>query len=460
MGIGQYVNKAFGIGVALRTEQRHVDNVLNSILYGNLVGFNDVVFYNYSTEDYIKKGYKANPEVFAIVNKIVQKTLVPPIYLYEEKPDQKAMKYKSCKKSRDVMELNKHKIYVTKALEFTEKAQDLQDLLANPNNKQTWREMSELGRIFYQLQGEYFIYRETAIDSDIALSLHVCPANLMVQVYGGDDVNNAIVGWKLNMLNGMIRTLDAKDVLLIKRANPEFDSMGSQDRGMSPLESGQKYLQLNESSLKAWINSSENEGAKGILSPNHADPKLWLNPTQTELLQKSVDEKVNGVSNKNKVITSGMPVQYTSMALSPTALAVLEALKYSGLKLPMLFNVSPVLFESNPIQHNLEEAKLSLVTDNAVPYLAIEEDALNGWLVKPFSDRDGRNYKVDYDISVYDELKLSTDQVDALLKVLTINEVRIMLGYDESEEEYANQIFVTSGMVPLKDYSIGIDQIN
>lgn len=460
MGIGQYVNKAFGIGVALRTEQRHVDNVLNSILYGNLVGFNDVVFYNYSTEDYIKKGYKGNPEVYAIVNKIVQKSLVPPIYLYEEKPDQKAMKYKNSKKSRDVVEINKYKIYVTKDLEFTDKASDLQKLLDNPNDKQTWREMSELGRIFYQTQGEYFLYRETAIDSDIALSLHVCPANLMVQVYGGDDVNNAIVGWKLNMLNGMIRTLDAKDVLLIKRANPEFDSMGSQDRGMSPLESGQRYLQLNESSLKAWINSSENEGAKGILSPNHADPKLWLNPTQTELLQKSVDEKVNGVSNKNKVITSGMPVQYTSMALSPTALAVLEALKYSGFKLPMLFNVSPVLFESNPIQHNLEEAKLSLVTDNAVPYLAMEEDALNRWFVKPFSDRDGRNYRVDYDISVYDELKLSVDQIDAQLKVLTINEVRIMLGYDELPEPYANQVFITSGMVPLSDYSSGIDQNN
>lgn len=457
MGIGQYFNKALGIGA--RTEQRHVDNVLNSILYGPLVGFNDVVFYNYSNEDYIKKGYKSNPEVFAIVNKIVQKTLVPPIYLYEEKPDQKAMKYKSSKKSRDIMELNKHKIYVTKALEFTEKAQDLQALLANPNNKQTWREMSELGRIFYQLQGEYFIYRETAIDSDIALSLHVCPANLMVQVYGGDDVNNAIVGWKLNMLNGMIRTLDAKDVLLIKRANPEFDSMGSQDRGMSPLEAGQKFLQLNEVSTKAWINSTENEGAKGILSPGDVDQKYWLNPTQVESTQQRFDEKINGVDNKNRVITIGMPIRYTSMALSPVALGVLEALKYSGFKLPMLFNVSPVLFESNPIQHNLEEAKLSLVTDNAVPYLAIEEDALNRWLVKPFSDRDGRNYRVDYDISVYDELKLSVDQVDALLKVLTINEVRIMLGYDESDEEYANQIFVTSGMVPLKDYSIGIDQI-
>ncbi len=454
MGIVDYAKKA--LGIAPKTDKRHLDNVLNTILYGNLVGFNDVVFYNYSCEDYIKKGYKSNPEVYSIINKIVQKTLIAPIYLYEEKPDQKAKVYKNCKKSKSKVEISKYKIYTTKALEFANTGQDLQALLENPNPKQSWRDLSELGRIFYNAQGEYFLYRETADDSDIALELYVAPANLMTPVYGGGDVNNPITGWKLNLLNGFNRTIDAKDVLQIKRPNPEYDSMGSQDRGMSPLESGLKYLQLNDASLKAWINSTENEGAKGILSPNHADPKLWLTPDQNKATTDIVDKKINGTDNKNKVVVSSMPLQYTSMALSPTALAVLEGLKWSGFKLPWLWGVNPVIFNENPIQHNLEEAKLSLVTDVVVPYLSIEEDALNRWLVKPFADRDKKSYKVDYDVSVYDELKLSTDEAEALLKVCTINEVRIMLGYDESEEEYANQIFVAGGLVPLSDFSSGL----
>lgn len=452
--MANYFTKA--LGLAQRTEKKHLDNVLNSILYGNLVGFNNVVFYNYNQEDYIKKGYKANAEVYTITNKIVSKTLVPPIYLYEETPDNKAMKYKSCKRSTDKKEVNKHKLYVNKALEFSNGAKDLQALLINPNPKQSWSEMSELFRIFYFNQGEAFYYRETAEDSDIALEIQVAPANLMTPVYGGGDVNNAITGWKLNLLNGQNRTLDSKDVLQIKRANPEFDSMGSQDRGMPFLQAGQKYLQLNDAALKAWINSEENEGAKGILSPNHADPKLWLNPEQVNATQKAMDEKVNGTDNRNKVMTVGMPVQFTSLALSPTANAVVEALKYSGFKLCRLWGLNPVLFDENPTYANLEEAKESFIVDVVIPYLNIEEGALNRWLIKPFSDRDKRNYIVDYDISVFDELKLSTDEVEALLKVLSINEVRVMLGYDELEEEYANQVFVAGGLVPLSDYGIDI----
>ncbi|GHE34839.1 phage portal protein [Sphingobacterium griseoflavum] len=453
--MANYITKA--LGLALRTEKRHVDNVLNTILYSNLVGFNNVVFYNYTCADYIVKGYKESPEIYTIVNKIVRKASVAPVYLYEEKPDQKAAPYRNSKKSRDKMEIKKHKIYVTKALEFVDGENDLQKLLDQPNSKQTWRELTEMARLFYNTQGETFFYRDTPLDSDIAMHLYCAPANLMMPVYGGGDVNEPIVGWQLNLLNGNTLTLDAKDVLQIKMANPEYNSMGSQDRGMSPIQVGQRHLQLNEAALKSWINSEENEGAKGLISPNHPDPKLWLNPEQRLEVAKSVEDKIHGTENKNKVVVSGMPLQYTSMALSPAALGTLEALKFTGYKLPWLWGINPVLFSENPIQHNLEEAKLSFVTDVVIPYLSLEEDALNRWLVKPFSDRDGRDYKIDYDVSVYDELKLSTDEVDALLKVCSINEVRVMLGYDERDEEMANEIFIDQGKVPLSDYGIPLD---
>lgn len=455
--MANYFTKA--LGIAPRTEKKHIDNVLNSILYSNLVGFNNVVFYNYDQEDYIKKGYKSNAEVYTITNKIVSKTLVAPVYLYEEKPDTKSskyQKYKFTKKSNDRVEINKHKLYVSKALEFSNGAKDLQALLENPNPKQSWRELSELSRIFYFNQGETFYYRETPDDLDTAIELYIAPANLMTPVYGGGDVNNPIVGWKLNLLNGNDRILDAKDVLQIKRSNPEFDSFGSQDRGMPFLQAGQKYLQLNDSALKAWINSEENEGAKGILSPNHADPKLWLTPDQVKATQTTLDEKVNGFDNRNKVMTSAMPLQFTSMALSPTANAVVDALKYSGFKLSRLWGVSPILFDENPTYTNLLEAKESFVIDVIIPFLNIEEDALNRWLVKPFADRDKREYILDYDVSVYEELRLKTDEVDALLKVLTINEVRVMLGYDEVESDTANQVMVNSGLVPLNEFDMGV----
>lgn len=455
--MSNYFTKALGIGA--KTSKKNVDNVLNAILYSNLVGFNNVVFYNYNQTDYIKKGYKQNAEVSIVVDKIVSKLNVAQIYLYEERPDKdtkKYLKYKKSKNSSNRVEVNKHKLYVNKALEFSNGAQDLQALLENPNPRQTWRELSELARVFYFTQGETFYYRETPDDSDLALELYVAPANLMTPVYGGGDVNNPITGWKLNLLNGHDRILDAKDVLQIKRANPEFDDRGSQDRGMSFLEAGQKYLQLNDSSLKAWINSQENEGAKGILSPNHADPKLWLTPDQVTTTQKTLDEKVNGFDNRNKVMTSAMPLQFTSMAISPLANAVIDALKFSGFKICRLYGINPILFDENPTYTNLLEAKESFVIDVILPYLNIEEDALNRWLVAPFAERDNREYILDYDTSVYEELALKTEEVDALLKILSINEVRVMRGYDEIDSETANQVLVQNGLIPISDFDMGI----
>lgn len=449
--IGQYFNKA----LSLTSDRRRVHNQLNEILYGNLINFRDVVFYNYCREDFIVKGYKGNAEVYSIVRKIVEKLSFAPLYLYIDNGEEKSRKYKSCKKSVDRVEHAKYNIYRTKALEFAEDSNDLSELIKQPNQSQSWVELIELMRIFYFVQGEAFLYRETTDDSDIALSLHVVPANLMEPVFG-DSLDEPIQGWKLNLLNGHVRMLDAKDVFQLKMANPEFDSMGGQLRGMSPLQAGQKYLQLDDSSVKAWLNSTVNEGAKGLISPNHADPKLWLNPKQVDDLQNSIEDKIHGADNKNKVVASAMPLQYTAIGLSPQALAIIDGLKYSNVKLCDLWGVPSVLFDPNPTYQNMKEAKERFVSEVILPYLSKEEDALNRWLVEPFKKRDGQNYVLDYDTSVYDELKISLEERQALAEILTTNEMRVMEGWDEVEGDAANQVFVAAGKVPLSDFDLGL----
>lgn len=449
--IGQYFNKA----LSLTSDRRRVHNQLNEILYGNLINFRDVVFYNYCREDFVVKGYKGNAEVYSIVRKIVEKLSFAPLYLYIDNGEEKSRKYKSCKKSVDRVEHAKYNIYRTKSLEFAEDSNDLSELIKQPNQSQSWVELIELMRIFYFVQGEAFLYRETTDDSDIALSLHVVPANLMEPVFG-DSLDEPIQGWKLNLLNGHVRMLDAKDVFQLKMANPEFDSMGGQLRGMSPLQAGQKYLQLDDSSVKAWLNSTVNEGAKGLISPNHADPKLWLNPKQVDDLQNSIEDKIHGADNKNKVVASAMPLQYTAIGLSPQALAIIDGLKYSNVKLCDLWGVPSVLFDPNPTYQNMKEAKERFVSEVILPYLSKEEDALNRWLVEPFKKRDGQNYVLDYDTSVYDELKISLEERQALAEILTTNEMRVMEGWDEVEGDAANQVFVAAGKVPLSDFDLGL----
>ena len=67
-------------------------------------------------------------------------------------------------------------------------------------------------------------------------------------------------------------------------------------------------MQLDDKAQEAWIKSVENEGAKGIISPNHNNPEAWLTPEQVTLTDKSIKDKIEGVGNRGRVVVSGMPL--------------------------------------------------------------------------------------------------------------------------------------------------------
>ncbi len=435
------------------------NNELLEVLYSRLIQNRDLVLYNFDPKknDFIVKGYGQNAEVYKIVNKIVTKCNAIETILYNDTGEKSALNYKKYLKSAVPINAAKGRIYRAKALEYIEdEDNDLLQLLKKPNNYQSWLEIWELFRIFYFVQGEAFLYRETALDSDIALSLHVAPANLMTPIFS-DDPQNIIKGWKLKMHGGVKRTLDAEDVFHLKMTNPIFTEDGEQLRGLSPLVAGLKYLQLDDKSIEAWIKSIENEGAKGIISPNTSNPDFWLQPEQVKLLDKEIDERIAGVKNKNKIVASSMPLQYTQIGLSPDALSVIQALEHSQVNLCDLWNVPATLFDPNPTYQNQKEAGLQFVTNVIIPYLEKEEQKLNDWLVKPFSERDNKNYYIDNDTSQFEELAISLDERQSLAKILTLNEMRIIEGYDTIDNPYADEVFIEPGRVPLSDMNINFD---
>lgn len=428
---------------------------LNDILYWRLLNDTGVVFYDYNAEDFIDKGYQGNADVYKIIRKIVDKCANAETYLYTDNEDKKSLKYKQYTKSTTAIDNAKGKIYRAKALDFVTGENDLLKLMDMPNSYQTWGEMIELFRIFYFVQGEAFLYRETALESDIALTLHVAPANLMTAVYS-DDSDNIIKAWKLRLTGGYLRELDAKDVLQLKMSNPMFTEDGKQLRGQSPLLAGLKYLQLNDKGLEAWVKSVENEGAKGIISPNHADPNLWLTPEQVASTEERVQEKLHGVENRNKVVVSGMPLQFTQIGLSPNALSLIEALNHAKVNLCDLWGVPATLFEPNPTYQNQQTAAKRFVSDVVIPYLKKEDEAFNRWLVEPFVRRDNKKYVIDTDTSTFEELKMTLEEINALSAYLTINEIRIMQGWDEIENEYADEIFIDTNKIPISDYEVQV----
>ena len=427
------------------------------LLVSYLVGNSPVVFYNYDSEDFIKKGYSSNAEIYSIIKKITDKCNVSTPYVYIDREGVKSnrsMVAATRKQRNSVYGVARHNMSVRKALDYAPDDSDISKLLVNPNETQTWREFITLSRIFYFVQGEMFWWRHAGNDN-CALSLHIAPAQRMQPIL----TNNKLSGWRMNKIGGGTRDFDLEDVFHFKMPNPNYDDNLSFLRGMSPLLAGLKYLQLSDKSLEAWIKSMQNEGAKGIVSPNHPNPELWLTPDQVTKTEDSVRTKIEGVENRNKIVVSGMPLQYTQIGLSPDALNIIKGLDQAGVKLCDLWGVPAVLFDPNPTYQNQKEAGKRFVLEVVLPYLNAEEDKINQWLVAPFVKRDGIKYTIDYDLSAYDELRLDLEDAEAMLKTHTINEVRVMLGSDELEEDYANQVFISQGMVPLSDYAIESTQI-
>ena len=418
-----------------------------------------VVFYNWNQADYIEKGYKTNAEVYKIIRKIVEKCQVANLELYVDNGEVKSKSrrhYHRAKYSTIPVEHIKKQLYI-KALDYAPENSKLFQLLQQPNPYQTRLEFDELFDTFYHVQGEVFVAREVAEDSDVAMELYIIPPSKMRHI----QKDGVIKGWQYDMGNGKTRTWqgeDLKDILHVKMSNPLFDDKGTQLRGFPPLLAGMKYLQLDDYAVKAWIKSLQNEGAKGIISPNHPDSRNWLNEKQIEELEGGVQDKIHGIENKNKVVVSGMPLQYTQIGLSPEALNIIASIEKAGDNLCDLWNVPAVLFEKNPTYQNQKEGAMRLVRDVVIPYLNKKEDALNRWLVEPFRKKDNKNYVLDYDTSLYDELRLSREEKESLKGYLSINERRILDGYDEIENEYANEVFVQQGMIPLSDFSFGVDR--
>ena len=146
---------------------------------------------------------------------------------------------------------------------------------------------------------------------------------------------------------------------------------------MSPLLAGLPPPHRPHLATEEWLKSLENEGAKGIISPNHPDKTNWLSPDQVKATEVKVQEKIHGYENKNKVVVSGMPVQYTQIGLSPDALNIINSLEKAGNDLCDLWGVPAVLFDPTPTYQNQKEAGARLIRDVILPYLNKEEDTLN-----------------------------------------------------------------------------------
>ena len=447
MNIRDWITKAIN-------PEKYYDNLLNKIIYSNYINNNMAVWYDsHKRSEYIRLGYQGNAMVYSIIKKITEKIKAADMYLYTDRPDRKSKRYREFKYSGNEIQHAIASGMRRKELELTE-GTPLNDILENPNPWQTWDDFVETLAMFYYLTGEAFVYGvgpgEDSPNHGKYTELHILPSHLVSLVSSG-DWRDPILGYKL-IIGDQSITISKRNVHHFKMPNPNWDLNGTQLRGQSPLMAGFKYLKKNDSALEAWAKANQNEGAKGIISPNVQDPKLWPNPQQRQMLDDRIDERINGGGNMGRIVASSMPLRYDEIGMSPVALEILKGMQYDDEKLCGLWGISPLLFQPNATYANLLEAKKSLVTDIVIPFYNMIEKGLNEFFVKAYGD----NLVIDADTSIYPELKPDLKLMKEVYGdawQITGNEYREMVGFDAGEDPILDMHLIPAGLSLSSDFT-------
>jgi HK97 family phage portal protein len=441
-----------------------IDNLLKPKFYtptrdgGNLldralIGFqmnNLIVLYDNKVDTYIKKGYQGNAMVYSIIQKLSEKRKEATLNVMRKTGKSSKSKYKALKKSSNIENVAKSRLFQTKEFEFVSESDPFLKLIKKPNPKQNTSQFIEDISKWWDIAGEFFIYGfrpENGLNRGKITEMYVLPANLMEIIQG--DIMNPIIGYKL-MIGDQSIVFPPEDIKHVKSFNPEWNINGIQERGQPPLMAGTNLLQKNNAGIQSAMRNNENDGAKGVLSPDgRLGADLMTSPHLADLKQK-IENNVNGLQNKAKVVPSGLPMQYTSIGLSPVALDLIKGLEYDDEKLCSLWGVNPVIFKPTATQANLEIAQKALVTDCCLPFLNMVEQELTEWLGKEW----GADYVLDFDTQSYAELQPDVQRIlDSYGKshLFTGNEVRPLLGFDESEDPSMNIHWIPSNLVPSSE---------
>lgn len=422
--------------------QKLDENLLYKAIYGNFYVNNLVVWQDSKAITFVNEGFRGNAVVYSIIKKIMDKSSEPPMQAFKGS-------------------VKKQKSFKTKQVNLVESGY-LNELLKYPNKSQSFSDFVKEATLWYQLTGEVFIYGvrvgganyQDALNSGLRdgikfNELFCIPVHLVELIQG--DMFQPVRGYKLRIGDQTVM-IPASEVCHVKMINPNWDLQGSQLRGQSPLLAGIKYLYKNNEAVASLYRSLQNEGAKGFLSPYPvSEPEKWLTREQLLLLKDNIKTNWEGSANKNKIGTVGLPLQYTQMALSPVALDIIKGLEYDDKKLCNLWGVNPAIFDPGSKYENLEQAKKQLVVDVCVPWLTQLEQSLSRFLLPAFK---GEADNLEFDTSVYSELQADAKMVmETYWKggLATLNECRVMLGWDEINEPWANAIYSEGNKTTLEE---------
>lgn len=409
-------------------------------------------------QEQVRDGYTGNDIVYAIIRLITDKVKLAPWYEAEIVDEVSYKRYNAImqrpdliKNWQEVEDLHK------KALRQIDRGKSrISDLLTYPNEQDSWHDLVEAYAAFKLITGNTYIYAKMipmGNNQGQPLELWALPTQYMSII--ADLEVFPIIPTSYQLYMQYYQFFTKQEILHDKYFNPNWNIIGNQLYGLSPLQAAAKVITRSNEGKSAAVANYKNGGPAGILFMDDASYDPLMSVQEAIDIKKKLARN-QGSANVNQVETSGYKVGYVPLGLSPVDLDLLNAENWDLRAICRIYGVPSVLLgdPEHNTYNNAKESEKALTLRCALPMLESIKQQFNRKLQSDWGFK-GKNRIITYDPSVYQELQEDRKEQVSWLKDAPLQLRRKLEIMGESTEGYTeeqlNSIIIGAGMTTLDD---------
>lgn len=431
-----------------RNLNKYIGKAINKYYVNSFEQIGDVnAAFDFNRTWAIETAYVKNPDVYAVINQISNKTAQVPCYIQEVK-DKKALSgYAQNRKNITLRHLKlKNQAFKDEYLSFP---------LPRPNPLYGWKHFKQLFSTYLNSCGEVYIYKHKN-EIDEIVGYYILPSHLMqIYIKGGNALefseSSPIAGYEMYVSTGKNIPFAEDEILHIKLPNPVWTSNGEQLYGFSPLKAAyynvENVIQANKHLYKMFKSS----GAFGFIFARGEG----LDVDQAKQFKERIVEMDNSNERLARLSGIGMEIGFTRIALDNKELEVWNALSYDRKTICNVLGWNDELLNNDGKARlggdEANEARKRVLLDTIVPQLELLEEVLT----KEFSEnfKGYENTRVVFDVS---EMPECQDDINKIVEwatkaALSANEIRALVKYEPYNSDIADKPLLPSNLITIDE---------
>lgn len=438
-------------------------NSYNAAAY-SLIGGLDAV-YDYNNKSYIE-AFRTNPDVFAMVQQMTDKTIAVPYYIRKIKSEESLKEYRSLqyatKGNLTPMQLGRLKMLESRTFENDYKPFPLEQ----PNPNQTWADIFALFKTYYVLTGNVYFYLQKpkdGVNAGVPRQFYVLPSHLVKIVLKKDadllSDENVIDKYMLTDGASFVE-FPEEDVIHVKTTNPSFDFNGNHLYGMSRLSAALKNITASDAALDNNVKTMRNSGVFGFITAKDANTPFTAEQA-ISVKEKLVEMDLSN-SRLSKIAGASVPIDFTRLSLSTDELKPFEYLKHNQKAIANVLGWSDALLNNDDggRYDKQKEERKRVITDNIQPDLIKLAEALNKEFIPLFKGYE--NHILEWDITELPEMQEDFKEMLEWMNnaPITPNEIREAIKYNRLEMEGMDSVWINAGKKRVDELGLTASDIN